>query len=543
MRLLRQEPNGTFILTNFNGNRIPPYAILSHTWGRDEDEITYKDVTERSHNTLRTKAGYKKLQFCAQQVVRHNLVYFWIDTCCIDKSSSAELSEAINSMFEWYRKAAMCYVFLTDVTLDSYPKGSRWWDEKIFPQSRWFTRGWTLQELLAPHPEAVVFYSADGTCLCSRGSGAPLIHQRTGISMDALRGSKPLSQFSVEERMSWAQGRETTREEDAAYSLMGLFDVHMPPIYGEGRAKAFRRLLREIRDAAESDGHDTMPIQLPTRNSNRDRTQGTSASGREFEGMAPTLLAANVVREPVTFDQNGDSYIGYGQSPPYQHYTHLQSPPFEYPLRAPSPGLVGIGEDETTLPCSTAHNQAWPPLQNWEGRLEDIGEKANGQYVPNCGFSKPTRNASSNLRARNICIPAPSRANARYDINPEVGQDWTPTYRDTQTQSRREDKLGTTSVRDNVPIPSLLSTAHTRERSPPPQLEGKITWGDNYAESQGMGMQELSRIGAEAEAEIDYQRKVFEAIEMANEEVRLERERLWHAIEEKQREQNRTLKP
>lgn len=243
MRLLRQGSGSEPSLTEFFGDDIPRYAILSHTWGPDHEEVTYKDLTE---GTGKSKLGYKKIQFCLEQAARDGLQYCWIDTCCIDKSSSAELSEAINSMFQWYHKAAKCYVYLTDVSMvksvrNHPPPQSAW--KIAFRGSRWFTRGWTLQELLAP--TCVEFYSSQGKELGTKISMAEEIHEITGISIQALQGSA-LSAFSVDERMSWAKGRKTKREEDAVYSLLGIFDIHMPLIYGEGREKAFVRLQREI---------------------------------------------------------------------------------------------------------------------------------------------------------------------------------------------------------------------------------------------------------------------------------------------------------
>jgi hypothetical protein len=144
MRLLERKDNGDFILTEFIGDKIPHYAILSHTWGADYEEVTYKDLIEA---TGRTKIGYKKMEFCINQALKDNLQYTWVDTCCIDKSSSAELSEAINSMFAWYRNAAKCYVYLSDVSAgptNGILSQQTW--TVAFKQSRWFTRGWTLQE-------------------------------------------------------------------------------------------------------------------------------------------------------------------------------------------------------------------------------------------------------------------------------------------------------------------------------------------------------------------------------------------------------------
>jgi hypothetical protein len=238
MRLLQIKDTGNFSLVERIGNDIPPYAILSHTWGADEDEVTFRDLIE---GTGKSKVGYRKLDFCAKQTARDSLEFFWVDTCCIDKSSSAELSEAINSMFRWYRGAAKCYVCLSDVSTIGFAR-----NDMAFQKSRWFTRGWTLQELLAP--TSIEFFSTEGDLLGDRDSLLEELVEITGIPSEALKGS-PLTYFGIEERMLWAEGRETKREEDAVYSLLGIFDVHMPLIYGEGRAKALKRLQRELNEA------------------------------------------------------------------------------------------------------------------------------------------------------------------------------------------------------------------------------------------------------------------------------------------------------
>ncbi|KAF2185934.1 HET-domain-containing protein, partial [Zopfia rhizophila CBS 207.26] len=168
------------------------------------------------------------------------------DPVCIDKSSSAELSEAINSMFRWYHDAAKCYVYLSDVSIGGSVgndlSSQRTW-KPAFQHSRWFTRGWTLQELLAP--TSVEFFSVEGERLGDKNSMVQEIHEITGISAQALQGTL-LSRFRIDERMSWTARRETKREEDAAYSLLGIFDIHMPLLYGEGRKKALTRLQKEI---------------------------------------------------------------------------------------------------------------------------------------------------------------------------------------------------------------------------------------------------------------------------------------------------------
>jgi hypothetical protein len=242
MRLLELKNNGEFSLTKDLISNIPRYSILSHTWGDDDEEVTFKDLTERSGET---KTGYKKIQFCAEQAARDGLQHFWVDTCCIDKSNNAELSEAIISMFRWYRNATKCYVYLADVSTNGHDPANQSFQswEPAFRKSRWFSRGWTLQELIAP--PLLEFFSKEGKLLGNKQSLERQIHEITGIAVQAIQGSA-LSGFSVNERLSWAEFRETKREEDNAYSLLGMFNVHMPPLYGEGIESAFRRLQEEI---------------------------------------------------------------------------------------------------------------------------------------------------------------------------------------------------------------------------------------------------------------------------------------------------------
>ena len=250
MRLLRCDKLGEFSLTNnlVSDDAIPRYAILSHTWGAGAEEVNFKDMID---GTGISKPGYDKIRFCGEQARRDDLQFFWIDTCCIDKSSSTELHEAINSMFRWYRNAVKCYVYLADVSrpalgTDGKPSQLPW--ESSFRKSRWFTRGWTLQELIAP--ASVQFFSKEGERLGNKKSLEQHIHEVAGIPVKGLRGS-PLSDFSIPERMLWAENRETTRKEDKAYSLLGIFDVYIPLIYGEGREKAFKRLREEIDKASK----------------------------------------------------------------------------------------------------------------------------------------------------------------------------------------------------------------------------------------------------------------------------------------------------
>jgi hypothetical protein len=234
MRLLHLE-SGNLSLTEDYTEHVPPYAILSHTWGKDTEEVTFDDF--KAGNYI-DKTGYTKIRFCGEQAARDGLQYFWVDTCCINKSNLTELSEAINSMFRWYQDAVKCYVYLSDVSTRS---GLLW--EPKFRHSRWFTRAWTLQELIAP--QSVEFFSQEGERLGDKGSLESLLHKITRIPVEVFQG-KPVTELTIEERMLWAAKRTAKRKEDEAYSLLGIFGLHMPLIYGEGRENAFIRLEREI---------------------------------------------------------------------------------------------------------------------------------------------------------------------------------------------------------------------------------------------------------------------------------------------------------
>jgi hypothetical protein len=227
MRLIHTH---TIKLHEFHGDKIPQYAILSHRW--DEAEVTFQDLRDGKAVKM---TGYSKIKRCCAQAALDGWKYAWIDSCCIDKTSSAELSEAINSMIQWYKDARVCYALLADV-----PSGgdSHGLENSAFRRSKWFTRGWTLQELLAP--ATVIFFNQDWVALGTKSTLSKAISSITGI--------KDLTNFEaacVAQKTSWAAERETTRVEDIAYCLMGLFGVNMPPLYGEGQ-KAFMRLQLEI---------------------------------------------------------------------------------------------------------------------------------------------------------------------------------------------------------------------------------------------------------------------------------------------------------
>ena len=259
MRLLNTK---TLALEEFFDSQIPKYAILSHRWG--EKEVSYKEMHKRR---APKGPGLAKIEkFCALAAER-GFKWAWIDTCCIDKQSSAELSEAINSMYQWYKRSGECYNYLADVECSPYsPKcwellwrdsgDSSYQGQKLserFRNSSWFTRGWTLQELLASSKgwfffdamkrERSIFFDAQWNPIGSVGRLESDVVQASGIRRDHIYGSRDAS---VAQRMSWMSHRQTSRGEDMAYCLLGIFDVNMPLLYGEGAEKAFVRLQQEI---------------------------------------------------------------------------------------------------------------------------------------------------------------------------------------------------------------------------------------------------------------------------------------------------------
>lgn len=243
IRLIHIETQDSFSLTNHLFEQAPPYAILSHTWGVDDEEVIFEDMQD---DAWKQKAAHVKLRFCADRVQKDGLDHFWIDTCCINKADQRELQEAITSMYRWYAESEKCYVLLSDVsTRKRDAPGVDETQSLDLHSAKWFTRGWTLQELLAP--SRVEFYSRDGNFLGDKRSLGQEIHAITNIDERAL-GCTPLSAFSVRQRMSWASNRKTKLPEDQAYCLAGLFGVFLLPNYGEG-PYAFRRLKREIGEA------------------------------------------------------------------------------------------------------------------------------------------------------------------------------------------------------------------------------------------------------------------------------------------------------
>ncbi|THU80949.1 HET-domain-containing protein [Dendrothele bispora CBS 962.96] len=213
---------------------VPPYVILSHTW--EDDEVSFQDM--QNPELARRKKGYTKILAACRLAQNDGYEYIWIDSCCINKDSSAELSEAINSMYRYYEKSDVCYAYLSDARRDEDPRSHT----SSFRWCKWFTRGWTLQELLAP--SELVFFDKGWIEMGTKRDLHDVITAITGIPMRVLFGD--MTSVSIAKRMSWAAFRKTTRPEDLAYSLMGIFGVNIPPLYGEGLSNAFMRLQREI---------------------------------------------------------------------------------------------------------------------------------------------------------------------------------------------------------------------------------------------------------------------------------------------------------
>ncbi|KAI0515468.1 HET-domain-containing protein [Xylaria bambusicola] len=224
----------TRLLEEFIGLGIPEYAILSHTWEMDQ-EVTFQEFSREPRSNA--KKGYWKIDQTCQQAIQDGLAYVWADTCCIDKSSSAELSEAINSMFRWYQRASVCYVYLSDLLRAIGP------EDASLEYCRWFQRSWTLQELIAPRN--IKFYSCNWDFCFNKPQASVWLSRIANINLEVLQHEKSLTTVCVAQKMSWARSRKATRVEDIAYSLLGIFDINMPLLYGEGD-KAFMRLQYEI---------------------------------------------------------------------------------------------------------------------------------------------------------------------------------------------------------------------------------------------------------------------------------------------------------
>ncbi|KAE9369906.1 HET-domain-containing protein [Stipitochalara longipes BDJ] len=302
MRLLHTQ---SLELCEFLENATPPYAILSHTW--EQEEVTYQDMQRPD---AKLKDGYTKIERCCDQAVGDGYDYVWIDTCCIDKSSSAELSEAINSMYVWYKNAKICYAYLADVgpILNSNPSKPL----VSFKESRWFTRGWTLQELIAP--ARVEFFAWNWSPYGTKAELHSALSEVTGIDEATLRGSRNLREVSIAKRMSWASKRVTTRVEDIAYCLLGIFGVNLPLLYGEGE-KAFIRLQEEI--MRNSDDHSLFAWGLTQEEYSA--VHSSHAEAERISGTQSSTLWGFLARSPAAFENSTNivPYRNWETSMPY----------------------------------------------------------------------------------------------------------------------------------------------------------------------------------------------------------------------------------
>jgi hypothetical protein len=357
MRLLEVREHGDLSLVEYYDRAIPRYAILSHTWGLDGEEVTFKDLME---HTGKDKPGYQKIEFCRKQAISDNIRYFWVDTCCIDKTNNAELQEAINSMFRWYKNADKCYVYLSDVSTSGnvaadHSFTATW--KADFRSSKWFTRGWTLQELIAP--KSVEFFSREGGRLGSKESLEEEIHDITKIAVEALRGS-PLKAFGIEERMAWTNGRHTKRQEDLAYSLLGIFNVRMWLDYGEGRERAFERL----REAFEG------PSMIQAQKQQRHRTITNWISSIDFGAQHSDIINRRQEGTGVWFTDSPE-FLSWLQGSKQTLFCH---------------GIPGAGK---TMIAATTVDHLWKHVRD-----KDIGVA----YIY-CNYKSQTDQNATNLAA------------------------------------------------------------------------------------------------------------------------------------------------
>lgn len=240
--------DGSLRMQEFIGSPPIPFAILSHTW--DSEEVSFQAFNDIATRTA--AKGWTKIESTCREAQRCGFDYVWIDSCCIDKTNNAELSESINSMFQWYSEADLCLVYLAD--FDANATDSEL--DTMLRRARWFSRGWTMQEIIAAR--AANFYDGSWCQFGTRRSLSRVLASITNIDkevftpplppqgLDALDIRDLLDAIPVGRRMSWAAGRQTTRPEDVAYCLLGLFQINMPMLYGEGGERAFIRLQEEI---------------------------------------------------------------------------------------------------------------------------------------------------------------------------------------------------------------------------------------------------------------------------------------------------------
>ncbi|OAX35521.1 hypothetical protein K503DRAFT_364265 [Rhizopogon vinicolor AM-OR11-026] len=216
-------------------------VMLSHRW--EENEPLLHNIQDKNVYELHALSGIAKSQSFCKTARDAGYRWAWIDTCCIDQTNNVEVQQSVNSMFLWYRHAALTIIYLSDV-----PRSSK---SGALAMSIWNKRGWTVQEFLAP--KVVLFYQHDWTLYLDDRSpnhkDCPAIMRElgdaTGIDAQALGAFYP-GMRGARDKLQWVSRRVTTLQEDVAYSLFGIFDVHLAVIYGEKKHNALGRLLQEV---------------------------------------------------------------------------------------------------------------------------------------------------------------------------------------------------------------------------------------------------------------------------------------------------------
>lgn len=362
----------TFQLHTVVSEEDEDYAILSHRWR--EGEVLYEDIEGFQSSR---KEGVAKLQaFCAEarqyadsrSSRNRGFRYVWADTCCIDKKSSAELSEAINSMYKYYSTATVCMAYLDDVHVAFSDPDF----ESQFRRSEWFTRCWTLQELIAP--SEVVFYNARWERLSTKAHLRLLLSDITGVDAEALCGL-PLNQYSVAERMAWAANRKATRREDVAYSLIGLFNVNMPMLYGEG-TKAYERLQEEI--LRETDDETIFAWSSTTISPTDTLSGGLFAPSPVYFQGCQNLKCCSVHKKPQSFTMTNQGIAGsFMMQKSFTRFGKekaclaLLNVSFRQPTKAErfvGIFLMPVGKNEHDIDEYTRVSKAiWQGSDRWEG--------------------------------------------------------------------------------------------------------------------------------------------------------------------------------
>ncbi|CAK7203343.1 hypothetical protein SEUCBS139899_006076 [Sporothrix eucalyptigena] len=382
----------TLTLVSFQGQPPDKYAILSHTWRTDAaEEVQYSDIMDGGLASCPDKPGKFKVEGCCRQAKQEGYRYVWIDSCCINQHSAVELSTAINSMYRWYWEAGVCYVYMADVPagLDVLDAGG------AFSKSRWFRRGWTLQELLAPRD--LHFFNMNWDPIATKQDIASELETITRIPLLYLFDFDPTTaEASAAQRMSWAANRVTTREEDVAYCLLGLFDVNLNMIYGEGARKAFVRLQQAIMEKSRDDsifawglGSKNVPkinfwgLQMktptipdnipPSRASYSPLSDGVWASTPSDFANCANIVTLNSYPKGVCTFASG--------------FIHID---LVIAAEVPSADVNGGSSNNTSIPVifgvlncgpDTANSPTFVGLPLWRSPQAEVSETAIGEYI------------------------------------------------------------------------------------------------------------------------------------------------------------------